>query len=598
MTAEKRPRFLPDRLQAVPQRWYFPVRVVWLATLAFAVLMDLGGAGYVLHDTFKTRPLFASFGLSPNIGDYSQMTVDPLGPDAEKLAIAPDSRIAAIDGQPVAPDILQAELADRLKAIKRQSATFTLVSPDGQTRTVTLERSPRHLQAVTQHAPIPMEIRLTFRLALSFLSCLALIACATLLYRRRPRDPVALLFSFAFLIIASTIDPPLMMWLAFGFGSAYDFVFTAGWLLLLNGLAAFPDGRYIPSWLRLTIPATIPLAIVLAAAPIGDWGEFIAGIGAPLAVLVGQIVRYRRLPPGVERQQIKWAGFGFAIGILLLGAALAWTMTFTAETGMLSSIGVTTLFNLGLIAMPLGLLVSLLRFRLWEADRLIGRSAAYALITVVVGIAWAASTDIVKDIVLTNMGEGNEPIANTLSAIVAVGLFSPTQALVLGWSERYLNQEANRLRALSARLAVWRATDTPEEIATRALDVIVANVHCTAAAILGEGPHGTSVLALRDMEAAEALAAKAKVANRDPAIRALIQLEDDGCPVGLLVLGPRSDGNRYNRRQLDALTGLSEGLAEAIALARRRVDREMRVEETLKALAQRLERIEAGMARP
>ena len=34
----------------------------------------------------------------------------------------------------------------------------------------------------------------------------------------------------------------------------------------------------------------------------------------PLGLLLMQPLRYRRLPPGIERQQIKWAGFGFAAG--------------------------------------------------------------------------------------------------------------------------------------------------------------------------------------------------------------------------------------------------------------------------------------------
>ena len=51
-------------------------------------------------------------------------------------------------------------------------------------------------------------------LALALLTCATLITCAVLLFLRRPRDRVALLFSFAFLMFAAAIDPPLRMWLS------------------------------------------------------------------------------------------------------------------------------------------------------------------------------------------------------------------------------------------------------------------------------------------------------------------------------------------------------------------------------------------------
>src|SRR5690606_41234437 len=61
-----------------------------------------------------------------------------------------------------------------------------------------------------------------------------------------------------------------------------------------------------------------------------------------------------------------------------------------------SSLAVLALFDFGFIAMALGLLVALLRFRLWEADTVIGRSAVSAAVTVSVGILWTLSTDLVK----------------------------------------------------------------------------------------------------------------------------------------------------------------------------------------------------------
>lgn len=104
-------------------------------------------------------------------------------------------------------------------------------------------------QAMRQNeiaAGAPRDLRMGIRLALSVLTCAILIGCASLLYLRRAHDPVAMLFSFSLLMLAGTIDPPLNMWMALGWGSAYDVYSTLPWLLLVVGMASFPDGRFLP----------------------------------------------------------------------------------------------------------------------------------------------------------------------------------------------------------------------------------------------------------------------------------------------------------------------------------------------------------------
>src|SRR5690606_31513755 len=105
------------------------------------------------------------------------------------------------------------------------------------------------------------DVRIGARIAISLATCLALIACAALLYRRRARDPVALLISFSFLLFAGVIDPPMIMWMAVGLGDLFDVYSTFAWVLLVIALATFPDGRFVPRWLRFLLIAT-PLAAI------------------------------------------------------------------------------------------------------------------------------------------------------------------------------------------------------------------------------------------------------------------------------------------------------------------------------------------------
>ena len=91
---------------------------------------------------------------------------------------------------------------------------------------------------------------------------------------------------------------------------------------LLVALASFPDGVFVPRFLRWLLPLGIPLAILVSSPGVDEDFQGILAMLLLLAVLAGQIIRFRREPAGIARQQVKWAGFGFAAGFLLILAAV------------------------------------------------------------------------------------------------------------------------------------------------------------------------------------------------------------------------------------------------------------------------------------
>ena len=248
------------------------------------------------------------------------------------------------------------------------------------------------------------------------------------------------------------------MWLGLGFGDAYDVVSSGGWVLIVVALAAFPDGRFIPVWLRWIVPLAIPLAVALSIDEVDPDIQIAVGAGIPLVLIALWALRYRRLGEGIERQQIKWAAFGFAAGFFLVGLAAAAANAFGDANTRSANLLIVVAFNLGLMLLPLGLLVSLVRFRLWEADVVITRSAAYAVVTVLVGIVWATSTDLVKEMVTAAMGQHNTTVSASISAVLAAGLFAPTQSLVLGYTKRRFGKYSSKLKTTAERLPAWSAT--------------------------------------------------------------------------------------------------------------------------------------------
>jgi hypothetical protein len=251
------------------------------------------------------------------------------------------------------------------------------------------------------------------------------------------------------------------------------------------------------------------------------------------------------------------------------------------------SLVVLVLFSSGMAAIPLGLLIALIRFRLWEADTVITRSAAYAVVTLIVGVVWAASSDLVKLVITEVMGRESEAGATTVGAIIAAGVFSPTQSAVLGWTRQHFGGPLDQIRDSAKRLKSWGLTEAPEEVATRALAIIDRAVHPNACAIVLDTAMGHELIAAREVASAD-----------DPRLIEKLTLEDEESSVGTLLLGRRSDGNRYNRQELEAIREIIPSLAEALRVARGRYSRESAMQQRLEEMAARLAQLEGGAPKP
>ena len=588
--------FPPYRLRPIGDRWHRALRPAWFAALLLALVLDVAGTVYVWRDAYVNDPSFLRLGLTSAIENDGAVTIESQPREGRPPDLSGGTRILSIDGRPLARDTRVWNVAKQLRRPEGTKVNLVLSTPDGKVVQRTFTAKAANALEVGPSRIVPRETRIALRLAISLVTCLTLIGCAILLFARRARDPVALLLSFGFLMFAGSVDPPLPMWLALGWGTAFGIYSTFAWILLVLGLATFPDGRFVPRqlrWVLIVAPiAAIPLAIdqtpLLLSAVVG----FIA----PLGLIGSHIIKYRRYEPGIERQQLKWAAFGFATGLVLLSIALFIVAELPPSSTYTPLYGLVVLifFDCGFLAMALGLLVSLIRFRLWEADRVIGRTAISATVTVMVGMVWALSTDLVKQIVERAMGPGQETFAAIAGALLAAGIFAPTQTLALRWAKRRFNKERDRVRKLVGRLAVWRASESPEEIALRTLSALAAAIHSSSSAILVDTSRGRKLLAARDIDDVSRLLAPGFDPARDRRFRQVLPLEDEDGPIGQLLLGPRSDYNRYNANELHCLSEVAEPLAETLRASIKRVQQADSMQRMLGAVEERLSRLEGG----
>ncbi|HEY5455348.1 MAG TPA: hypothetical protein VIJ96_07755 [Acidothermaceae bacterium] len=138
-----------------------------------------------------------------------------------------------------------------------------------------------------------------------------------------------------------------------------------------------------------------------------------------LAFVIRQFFVYRHTT-GERRQQLKWLMAGGTIGIL----AIASTLTFGAGAGFI-----------GIIALPVGIGIGILKYRLYDIDRLISRTLSYAIVTgLLVGIYIGLVTLATRALPLSS------PIGVAASTLTVAALFSPLRRRAQHLVDRRFNR--------------------------------------------------------------------------------------------------------------------------------------------------------------
>jgi hypothetical protein len=112
---------------------------------------------------------------------------------------------------------------------------------------------------------------------------------------------------------------------------------------------------------------------------------FFSSYAALAAAALAPLVRYRHAGQ-VERQQLKWPALVLAVGVA--GALAAAALTAVAPE-VANVLGVLVAIEL-VLGIPLAVGVAILRYRLYDIDRLINRTLVYGLLTILLSGLYAA----------------------------------------------------------------------------------------------------------------------------------------------------------------------------------------------------------------
>ena len=256
-----------------------------------------------------------------------------------------------------------------------------------------------------------------------------------------------------------------------------------GWglavVFLSIAVLLFPDGRLLSRHWRWPVRFYLAIAVLVACGAVviavtaiaghhiqinssGDlaiidnptgaaalWGAieevyFVVLVVVLVAAVIQQADSYRRAS-GERRQQLKWVAGGAAVS-LICGVAATVLNNSPGVWQIVSDVMVA-----GLAALPASMGVAILRYRLYEIDRIISRTLAYALVS---GLLVGVYAGLV--LLTTRVFRVHTPVAVAASTLAAAALFNPLRGRVQNQVDRRFNRaryDADKtVAAFAARL--------------------------------------------------------------------------------------------------------------------------------------------------
>lgn len=405
------------------------------------------------------------------------------------------------------------------------------------------------------------------------------LALAALLFARKRDERMAFFVSFYLIGYGAAVGGPLetLDWLdprmALIGLQVQTVIMTAPTMLLLGW---FPNGQFVPGWMRYLVVASVPVALLASTTPASLWFEneaflilvanialiAMAGVG-----IYGQVLRYRHASTPLEQQQTKW----FVLGMMLwLALFVVVTIPYLVLLNYPAGIKpwwaplTNTAWWLMLMVIPLSLTIAVMRYRLWDVDLLINRALVYATLTGIVIALYVA--------IVGGLGMLLESNTNTLASLLATGvvavLFQPLRERIQRNVNRLMYGERDEPYVVLAKLGQrLEATLEPDAVLPAIVETVAQALKLPYAAIeLGAELGGLCI------EHGTLAPSASRVAReREPGLMR-IPLVYQTETVGTLLLAPRAMGEKFSGADQRLLGDFARQTATAVHTMRLALD--------------------------
>ena len=328
---------------------------------------------------------------------------------------------------------------------------------------------------------------------LPVVSLLVYVGVGLLLTLRLPRHPVGWLLLLAGTLFQLAFAADGYAWAAFIRGpgtlplgvvalfTGYLWLPALGCLFL--AIMLFPTGR--PPSARWRLPAAL-VVLVVAFALVANWltprefvvpqsilraqGELPIMVANPLAIegLLASLFGYVQSSPlpfvvylipvsallvrfrgaaGTERQQLKWFAYAASILVVFFAASSFGLFSYLGGQGPLMAV-------LAIDLIPISVAVAILRYRLYDIDRLINRTLVYGVTSATIAVTFCLGL-VALQAALRPLTSGSE-VAVAAATLVSFALFQPIRRLVRDAVDRRFDRRrydaARTLEAFAVRM--------------------------------------------------------------------------------------------------------------------------------------------------
>jgi hypothetical protein len=325
-----------------------------------------------------------------------------------------------------------------------------------------------------------------YLVVLRYIALAIFLTAALIIYWRRPRDWIALLASATLVLIPS----------AFFFSIEYP-AYSQPWhaiLELIKGAITllaivslilffnlFPDGksasRKMTIWVTLSVGMIIILMISMSS--VGEFFYFIFIIAFMIVLLISvsaQLYRYRHMTSTVHRQQIKWVLLSFSMTAV---GFLGMIMFSFIQLGLAEApVNFITLhvITLMLTSIPVAMVISIFRYRLWDIDIIIRRALVYGSLSFTLLIIYLVSVVFFQNLITALHGPQSE-VGIAISTLFIAALFSPLRRRIQrDIDHRFYREKYNAEQALARFVSVARDETNLVRLESTLLQVIQETV--------------------------------------------------------------------------------------------------------------------------
>ncbi|HRX03414.1 MAG TPA: hypothetical protein P5148_09735, partial [Anaerolineae bacterium] len=201
---------------------------------------------------------------------------------------------------------------------------------------------------------------------------------------------------------------------------------------------------------------------------------------------VSQVIRYRRVSTGIERQQTKWVVY--ALAMVAVGLAAFYAVGTAVDSNlplyMMAGSGPATAWSMVVyfgwqtamrhlfLLVPVAFALSILRYGLYDIDLVIRRTLQYGVLTLLLALVFFGAVTLLTSLLAAVTGQ-QSALALVIATLLIAALFNPLRRRIQNGIDRRFFRRKYDAQQVLARFAMTARNETDLDALTSELVRVV-----------------------------------------------------------------------------------------------------------------------------